>query len=59
MAFFLAVWISKVFSRLRKHTADRTDNRIRIMHEIVGGIKVIKMYGWEHAFSELVKEARK
>ena len=32
---------------------------IRIMHEIINGVKVIKMYGWEHAFAQHNAEARK
>ena len=34
-------WISRMFSRLRKQTATLTDERIRIMHEIINGVKVI------------------
>ena len=26
------------------------DKRIKLLNEILGGIKVIKMYGWEHSF---------
>lgn len=45
-------WISRMFSHLRRQTATLTDERIRVMHEIINGVKVIKMYGWEHAFAE-------
>ena len=30
-----------------------------VMGEIVHGMKVIKMYGWEYAFSDKISEARK
>ena len=52
-------WIGKKFSQLRSKTARKTDIRIRIMNEIIKGIKVIKMYGWETSFSNLVANARK
>ena len=52
-------WIGKKFSQLRSETARKTDIRIRIMNEIIKGIKVIKMYGWETSFSNLVANARK
>ena len=52
-------WIGKKFSQLRSKTAKKTDIRIRIMNEIIKGIKVIKMYSWETSFSNLVANARK
>ena len=52
-------WIGRVFSRLRLETAGKTDRRIRLMDEIIKGIKVIKMYAWEFSFGDLVDEARK
>jgi ATP-binding cassette subfamily C (CFTR/MRP) protein 4 len=36
----------------------KTDYRIRLMNDIVSGIKVIKMYTWEKPFSRLVHVAR-
>lgn len=52
-------WVGKKFSQLRSKTAKKTDIRIRIMNEIIKGIKVIKMYAWETSFSNLVVNARK
>jgi ATP-binding cassette subfamily C (CFTR/MRP) protein 4 len=43
----------------RDKTASLTDNRIRLMNEIISGIRVIKMYGWEKPFSDLISEARR
>ncbi len=45
--------------RLRLQVAKRTDARIGIMNEIVGGMKVIKLYGWEETFAEKIAQARK
>lgn len=36
-----------------------TDKRIRIMNEIIVGIRVIKMYAWEYAFKRVVTKLRK
>ena len=36
-----------------------TDNRIRIMNEIITGVKVIKMYAWEYAFKAVVSRLRR
>ena len=46
----LQSWIGQKFSQLRNETAKKTDERIRIMSEIIQGIKVIKMYAWENSF---------
>lgn len=51
--------ISQQFSRLRAQTARKTDARIRLMNEIIDGIKVIKMYAWEHAFAKSIRDARR
>lgn len=52
-------YISKLISKLRLKSALRTDERVRLMSEIVNGIQVIKMYTWEKPFQELVDCIRK
>lgn len=34
------------------------DQRMRLMNEILSGIKVLKLYGWEPSFEENVQEIR-
>ncbi|RZB40881.1 ABC tran domain containing protein, partial [Asbolus verrucosus] len=52
------VYMAKMISACRKRIATRTDNRIRLMNDILCGIKVIKMYTWEKPFEKLVAAAR-
>ncbi|XP_008297174.1 multidrug resistance-associated protein 4-like [Stegastes partitus] len=40
-------------------TAVLTDSRIRLMNEVVSGIRIIKMYAWEKPFSALLTEVRR
>ncbi|XP_029968450.1 multidrug resistance-associated protein 4-like [Salarias fasciatus] len=49
----------RLFSTLRAETAVLTDDRIRTMNEVISGIRVIKMYGWEKPFGALVDEIRR
>ncbi|XP_066999504.1 ATP-binding cassette sub-family C member 4 [Anabrus simplex] len=52
-------YLGKITSKLRKRIAVRTDERMKLMNEIVSGIQVIKMYAWEKPFAKLVSMARK
>ncbi|CAG2162291.1 unnamed protein product [Oppiella nova] len=50
--------MGRLFQSVRRKTAQLTDTRIRIMNEIISGMRVIKMYTWEQPFQDLVAESR-
>lgn len=52
-------WLGKKVFQLRFKTARKTDERGRLMNEIIAGIQVIKMYTWEKPFAKLIEYARK
>ncbi|XP_038065584.1 multidrug resistance-associated protein 4-like [Patiria miniata] len=54
----LQIYIGKLASKFRSKTALLSDARIRIMNEVISGIRVIKIYAWEHSFGKLVAESR-
>lgn len=51
--------MGKWFGTIREETAIRTDERIRLMNEIIPAMRVIKMYAWEKSFAKLVDLARR
>lgn len=55
----MQIYSGKLASRYRSQTALRTDERIRLMDEVVYGVQVIKMYAWELPFSKVVAWARR
>ncbi|XP_052782620.1 ATP-binding cassette sub-family C member 4-like isoform X3 [Mya arenaria] len=52
-------YMGKLFSKFRQKTAKYTDERVRLMNEIIAGMRVIKMYCWEKPFGDLVKNVRR
>jgi len=48
-----------MLSKMRFETASTKDERIKTMNEIIGGIRVIKMYTWENSFINLINLYRK
>jgi ATP-binding cassette subfamily C (CFTR/MRP) protein 4 len=55
----LQSYTGKLSAIYRKKTAQKTDERVRLMDEIISGVQVIKMYAWEKPFMKLIKFARK
>lgn len=55
----LQLYLGHKTSEFRQKSAVKTDERIRLMGEIIQGIQVIKMYAWEKPFGKLVEMARK
>ncbi|VVC32376.1 ABC transporter type 1, transmembrane domain,ABC transporter-like,P-loop containing nucleoside triphosphate [Cinara cedri] len=52
-------WLGRKMSEYRTKIANITDERIRLMNEIISGIQVIKMYTWEKPFANLIEYIRR
>ncbi|KAJ8974857.1 hypothetical protein NQ317_001955 [Molorchus minor] len=54
----MQVYLGKKNINITFKNSLRTDERVRLMNEIVSGIQVIKLYAWEKPFTKLVEYAR-
>ncbi|KAK4879111.1 hypothetical protein RN001_007257 [Aquatica leii] len=54
----LFIFIGKMVKKYRLKTSKIRDERVRLMNEIINGIKVIKMYVWEKPFSRNIASHR-
>lgn len=55
----LQSFFGRLLAKIRSKTALLTDERVRLMNEIMPAMKVIKMYSWEKPFAKLVEAARR
>ena len=51
--------LANVFKSLQDKAAKMTDKRLRQMHDVISGIRVLKMNAWEWCFHDLVSEVRR
>lgn len=54
-----AVYLGRKVLRLTHGSALKTDDRLRLMNQIIAGVAIIKMYVWEIPYSLLVEKARR
>lgn len=64
LAFMIATFplsglIFGMLNTYRREKMKVTDARVKLMNEILGGIRIIKYYAWELAFRDKVTEIRK
>ena len=50
---------SSVSAALRLRIAEKSDQRISLMTEVVSGIRAIKTHGWEDEYREKIKDTRR
>ncbi|KAJ3653136.1 hypothetical protein Zmor_019047 [Zophobas morio] len=57
--FFVQLVVSKKMFLRRSEVALKTDDRIRLINDVICGVQTVKMYTWETPFSKFVKAARR
>eukprot|EP00761_Pharyngomonas_kirbyi_P013067 gb/GECH01013094.1/.p1 GENE.gb/GECH01013094.1/~~gb/GECH01013094.1/.p1 ORF type:complete len:1376 (+),score=357.92 gb/GECH01013094.1/:1-4128(+) len=51
-------YLTRFFAKMRRRILEWTDERIKIINEVLQGIRVIKFYAWEKSFLERVSGIR-
>ncbi|ORX52519.1 hypothetical protein BCR36DRAFT_349904 [Piromyces finnis] len=51
--------IMKYLMKFRRQTAIFVDNRVKKTQEVIGSMRVIKFFGWEQSFLNILQELRK
>lgn len=51
--------IGRVYKKLRQYTVFFMDHRLRLLSEILSGIRAIKINAWEGVFKRLIKDVRR
>ena len=52
------IFIFLNLSRCTTACMELTDHRVKLVNELLSGIRVVKFYGWETAFQKRITEAR-
>ncbi|MGK3757484.1 MAG: ABC-type multidrug transport system fused ATPase/permease subunit [Bacillariaceae sp.] len=59
--FFLMpinMWVFSVVGKMRRKVLKHSDSRVKMMNEILTGIRIIKFYAWERPFGKEVSRVR-
>ena len=57
--YFCLGFMGDLLEKYQTQVTISTDKRIRIMNEIIAGMRIIKMYAWEKAFAKLIESYRR
>ena len=50
--------LTRLYNHYKVKAVQITDHRINLTTEILNGIRILKLYGWEKAFENLIKQIR-
>ncbi|KAF9933077.1 hypothetical protein FBU30_006578 [Linnemannia zychae] len=50
--------IAKFFMKAKSQKLEAMDQRVRLMNEVISGIKIVKLYGWEDSFMDRIRVFR-
>ena len=54
----IQAWRASVYEGLEEDRLKTTDERVRLISEVLSNIKIVKLYGWESAFKKSILAVR-
>ncbi|KAG0081531.1 hypothetical protein BGZ93_010781, partial [Podila epicladia] len=51
-------FMAKLFQRIKSAKLEAMDSRLRLVSEVLSGIKIVKLYNWENSFKEKLTAVR-
>eukprot|EP00795_Rhopilema_esculentum_P002545 gene2545-740_t len=54
----LQMGMGKLLMNFRRQIVKYTDRRVKVMNEVISGMRVLKLYTWEDPFTQLVESLR-
>ncbi|KAF9961946.1 Multidrug resistance-associated protein 1 [Mortierella alpina] len=55
----LQAWQARIFKRMQREKLKAMDQRIRLTTEVLGSMKIVKLYGWSSAFLKRILSIRR
>lgn len=58
LPYFLDLGIAKLMARLEQSVMKIKDERMKLMNDVLSGIRVLKLYAWEPSMRKMIAKLR-
>lgn len=55
----LSICLSQISKRMRGKIGELSDRRIKLLNDFLYGVRILKLYGWDKSYIEIIKNLRK
>jgi ABC-type bacteriocin/lantibiotic exporter with double-glycine peptidase domain len=51
-------WVGRAQASFTRKTMEARDKRIKLVNEVLTGVRIVKMFGWEHSYMNRIRKLR-